>query len=181
MVKKKRLAGNTANNETPLPPALLSWTTQRGQSGWHDCSHFLVNLLRFSIEKRVQSENFKLDLVSQFSTNSIFFKFCKACLFLLRPEAVPGTTSPKAFISPIIVFAKLLETPALSPRLLAVTDSLFAIFGCTPLLFGLSFRMERLFRRCRRLRSNWPQLPRFRRLLSVKFYPENSTNTPYYY
>ena len=31
----------------------------------------------FTIAKRVQSKNFKLDLVSQFSTNSIFFKFHK--------------------------------------------------------------------------------------------------------
>ena len=48
-------------------------------------SHFLVNLLPlfgetspiFTIAKRVQSKIFKLDLVSQFSTNSIFFKFSK--------------------------------------------------------------------------------------------------------
>ena len=47
--------------------------------------HFLVNLLPlfgepspiFTIAKRVQSKYFKLDLVSQFSTNSIFFKFHK--------------------------------------------------------------------------------------------------------
>jgi len=49
-------------------------------------SHFLVNLLPlfgetspiFTIAKRVQSKIFKLDLVSQFSTNSLFFKFSKA-------------------------------------------------------------------------------------------------------
>jgi len=48
-------------------------------------SHFLVNLLPlfgkpfpiFTIAKRVQLKNFKLDSVSQFSTNSIFFKFRK--------------------------------------------------------------------------------------------------------
>jgi len=35
-------------------------------------------------------------------------------------------TSPKAFISLIIMFAKLFDTHALSPRLLAVPVSLFA-------------------------------------------------------
>ena len=57
----------------------------------------------------------------------------------------------------------------------------FLSFGCISWLFGLSFCMEMLFRRCRPLRLNWPQLQWFQMLLSVGFYPENSANTLYYY
>ena len=103
----------------------------------------------------------------------------EVCLFPLRPEAVQCLQRPSSHW--------LRYSQSFFRRLLFWRDFVrlqahyFLSFGCKPWLFGLSFHMKRSFHARRRLRSNWPQLPWFRRLLSVGFYPENSANTLYYY
>jgi len=103
----------------------------------------------------------------------------EVCLFLLRPEAVRRL---QMLLSHWLCYSQRFFRRLLSWQDFVHLQARYLLsFGCIPWLFGLSFHMERSFHARRRLRSNSPQLPWLRKLLSVEFYPGNSANTPYYF